>query len=195
MHHEEYFKKVKPIPLSKGRSPEMTAGEVSQLRGLLGSLQWPAVQSSPHIQCSTSLISGSMSAGLVKSIVDANKLLRFCKENAVLGQSMSPWDQSVDFGWFACSMLLSVCDGIHRRLILLVPQETFEGQEMPYHLIDWKSSKLTRIARSSLGAESQAAASRRCRGFLLSVLGAFAEAEPRTEVSHEEQSPAAGDDY
>ena len=40
---------------------------------------------------------------------------------------------------------------------MLVPQETFDGVEMPYHLIDWKSSKLPRIARSSLGAESQAA--------------------------------------
>ena len=43
------------------------------------------------------------------------------------------------------------------HLIMLVPQETFDGVEMPYHLIDWKSSKLPRIARSSLGAESQAA--------------------------------------
>ena len=69
---------------------EMNPREVSQLRGLLGSLQWPAVQSSPHVQCSTSLISGSMSAGLVKSIVDANKLLRFCKENADVGARYEP---------------------------------------------------------------------------------------------------------
>ena len=60
LHHAEYLQKVKPIPLQKGRNPEdeLTTRELTQLRGLLGSLQWPAVQSSPHIQCSTSLISG-----------------------------------------------------------------------------------------------------------------------------------------
>ena len=86
------FKKVKPTALGKDRSPEdeMNPREVFQLRGLLGSLQWPAVQSSPHVQCSTSLISGSMSAGLVKSIVDANKLLKFCKENADVGARYEP---------------------------------------------------------------------------------------------------------
>ena len=39
-------------------------------------------------------------------------------------------------------------------LIMLVPQETFDGVEMPYHMIDWKSSKLPRIARSSLASQA-----------------------------------------
>ena len=163
LHHQEYFKKVKPIPLGKDRSPEdeMTPKELSQLRGLLGSLQWPAVQSSPHIQCSTSLISGSMSAGLVKSIVDANKLLRFCKENADVGARYEPLG-AVDQLRLVC--MFDAAFGVRRDassqggyMIMLVPQDTFNGEEKPYHLIDWKSSKLPRIARSSLGAESQAA--------------------------------------
>ena len=163
LHHQEYFKKVKPIPLGKDRSPEdeMTPKELSQLRGLLGSLQWPAVQSSPHIQCSTSLISGSMSAGLVKSIVDANKLLRFCKENADVGAKYEPLG---DVNQLRLVCMFDAAFGVRRdassqggHLIVLVSQETFNGEEKPYHLIDWKSSKLPRIARSSLGAESQAA--------------------------------------
>ena len=163
LHHSEYFKKVKPIPLAKGRNPEdeMTSREVTQLRGLLGSLQWPAVQSSPHIQCSTSLISGSMSAGLVKSIMDANRLLRFCKENADVGAKYEPLGP---IGGLRLVCMFDAAFGVRRDsssqggyLIMLVPQETFEGTECPYHLIDWKSSKLPRIARSSLGSESQAA--------------------------------------
>jgi len=38
-----------------------------------------------------------------------------------------------------------------------VPESTFHGTETEYHVIDWKSSKLPRVARSSLGAEAQAA--------------------------------------
>ena len=163
LHHQEYLQKVKPIALAKDRSPEneMTPKELSQLRGLLGSLQWPAVQSSPHIQCSTSLISGAMSAGLVKSIVDANKLLRFCKENSDVGAKYEPRG-SVDQLRMVC--MFDAAFGVRRDassqggyLIMLVPQATFDGEERPYHLVDWKSSKLPRIARSSLGAESQAA--------------------------------------
>ena len=163
LHHEEYFKKVKPTALGKDRSreDEMNPREVSQLRGLLGSFQWPAVQSSPHVQCSTSLISGSMSAGLVKSIVDANKLLKFCKENADVGARYEPLGE---LSGLRLVCMFDAAFGVRRDsssqggyLIMLVPQETFDGVEMPYHLIDWKSSKLPRIARSSLGAESQAA--------------------------------------
>ena len=52
------------------------------LRQLLDSLQWPVVQSSPHIQASTSLLSGEMSGGLSSPLLEANKLLRFAKSNA-----------------------------------------------------------------------------------------------------------------
>ena len=142
LHHEEYFKKVKPTALGKDRSPEdeMNPREVFQLRGLLGSLQWPAVQSSPHVQCSTSLISGSMSAGLVKSIVDANKLLKFCKENADVGVRYEPLGE---LSGLRLVCMFDAAFGVRRDsssqggyLIMLVPQETFDGVEMPYHLID-----------------------------------------------------------
>ena len=42
------------------------------------------------------------------------------------------------------------------HLAMLVPEESFE-QETPYHVVDWRSYKLPRIARSSLSAEAQAA--------------------------------------
>ena len=41
--------------------------------------------------------------------------------------------------------------------MMLVPKTTFDGVEGPYHVIDWRSSKLPRVARSSLGAEAQSA--------------------------------------
>ena len=86
MHHAEYLHKVKPIPL---------------FRGLLGSLQWPAVQSQPHLHCSASLLAGQMSAGLVKSITDANKLLKFAKENSDVSLRYSYLDepQNLRLGW------------------------------------------------------------------------------------------------
>ena len=39
--------------------------------------------------------------------------------------------------------------------MLLTPKKVFQ-EETPYHVLDWKSFKLCRVARSSLTAEAQA---------------------------------------
>lgn len=92
LHHEGYLKKIKPMTISKHLGPEseLDNKEISTLRGLLGALQWPAVQSSPHLQASTSIISGSISRGLVKTAMEANRLLKFAKENNDVGLTFAP---------------------------------------------------------------------------------------------------------
>ena len=63
LHHGFYLKRVKPMTLPKhvGPEKELSGSGVSALRGLVGSLSWPAVQSSPHLQASTSMLSGDVS--------------------------------------------------------------------------------------------------------------------------------------
>ena len=65
LHQTKYMEKVKPINYDKKRSAtdSLHEREITQLRGLLGSLQWPAVQTSPHLQCSTSLMAAHVSHG------------------------------------------------------------------------------------------------------------------------------------
>ena len=163
LHHSEYLHKVKPITLDPRRGPEdyMTPNEVTKFRGLLGSLQWPAVQSQPHLQCSASLLAGQMSAGLVKSINDANKLLKFAKENSDVALRYSYLDEPHKLR-LVCMFDAAFCirrDNASQGgyIVMLVPESSFHGTESEYHVIDWKSSKLPRVARSSLGAEAQAA--------------------------------------
>lgn len=74
---ESYIHKVKPVTIHRNRIPEeeMTDQDRSQLRALLGSMQWPAIQTAPHLQCSCSLVSGKMSQNKMQAIVDANSLL------------------------------------------------------------------------------------------------------------------------
>lgn len=78
LSQESYIHKVKPVTVHRNRTPEeeMTERDRSQLRALLGSLQWPAVQSSPHLQCSCSLTAGKMAQNKLQAIVD------FAKQNA-----------------------------------------------------------------------------------------------------------------
>ena len=162
--HSEYFKKVLPIPVDKNRPPgqPLTDKEQTMLRGLLGSLQWPAVQTSPHIQASTPLLSGEMSNGTSSALLEANRLLRFCKTNSDVHLTFPPLGQLEDL---RISCMFDAALGVRHDgssqggyIVLLTHKDTFEGKECPYHVLDWRSFRLPRIARSSLAAEAQSAA-------------------------------------
>ena len=43
-------------------------------------------------------------------------------------------------------------------IIMLTHKSAFEGAEVPYHVLDWRSFRLPRVCRSSLSAEVQSAA-------------------------------------
>ena len=83
LHQEPYMGKIKPISFSKGRpmSDYLLDKEITQVRGLLGSLQWPGVQTSPHLQCSTSMLAGQITKATVQTLHECNRLLKFAKEN------------------------------------------------------------------------------------------------------------------
>ena len=139
----------------------MIPAEITQLGGLLGSLQWPSAQSQPHLQCSISLLIGQLSAGLVKSIQDANRLLKFAKLNSDV---FLCYEHLCGLEDLRLVIMVDAVFGIRRDgscqggyLIILVPKITFDGIEGPYHEIDWQSTKLPRVARSNLGAEAQSA--------------------------------------
>ena len=163
LSHENYYKKLKPLTVEKHRGPSdpLGAKDVTQLRGLLGSLQWPAVQSSPHLQASASLLAGQMSSGTVETLHEANRLLRFAKGNSDVSLHYGPICSLADLR-LVCSF--DAAFGVRKDgasqggfITMLVPKGVFEGEEHPYHVVDWRSAKLPRIARSSLSAEAQAA--------------------------------------
>ena len=160
LSHENYYKKLKPITVDKNRGPAdpLSAKDTTQLRGLLGSLQWPAVQSSPHLQASASLLAGQVSSGTVETMNEANRLLRFAKGNSDVSLEYKAMCPLEDLR-LVCSF--DAAFGVRRDgasqggyITMLVPKGVFEGEEHPYHVVDWRSAKLPRIARSSLSAEA-----------------------------------------
>ena len=163
LHHKEYLHKVKPITLGRDRGPadQMTPSEITQFRGLLGALQWPAVQSQPHLQRSTSMLASQLGTGLVKCIQDANRLLKFAKLNSHLAlnyEYLGPVGELrlvTMFDAAFCVRRDSASQGGY--ITMLVNEKALRGEESSYHVLDWKSSKLPRVTRSSLGAEAQAA--------------------------------------
>ena len=120
------------------------------------------MQSSPHIQASTSLLSGEMSTGLSSPLLEANKLLRFCKTNSDVHLRFPPLGKLEDL---RLSCMFDAALGVRHDassqggyIVLLTHKDTFNGTESPYHVLDWRSFRLPRVARSSLAAEVQSAA-------------------------------------
>ncbi|CAJ1349274.1 unnamed protein product, partial [Effrenium voratum] len=159
-HHKTYFTKVKPITVAKGRKPEdvVTDKERNLLRSLLGALQWPATQSSPHLQVHTSMLSGETSEAVIETTHSANKALRFAKVNDDVGLIYRPLGEFGDLcliAWsdaaFANRKDLTSQGGYLVALVPLVHRDVVEkGLEGYYHILDWRSFKLPRLKAKQL---------------------------------------------
>ena len=165
LHHKEYLKKVKPITVGKDRQPhqQVTDKERNLLRSLLGALQWPAVQSSPHLQIHTSMFSGEITTATIETIHNTNKALRYAKSNDDVGLTYRPIAHIADCCLVAWSDAAFASRKDHSSqggfIVALMHKDAIEkGFESEYHILDWHSFRLLRVARSTLAAESQAAA-------------------------------------
>ena len=102
------------------------------------------------------MLAGEVPKATVATITSTNKALRFAKANSDVRLQYSPLGAGVEDvtfiaysdAAFACRADLSSQGGY---LTIL------EGNACGYHLLDWRSFKLPRVARSTLAAEGQAA--------------------------------------
>ena len=102
-----------------------------------------------------------MSTNKIRAIVEANSLLRFAKDNCDVGLRYDPFESS-DLSDLRMTVMFDAAFGVREDgssqggcLMLLTPKKVFQ-EETPHHVLDWKSFKLHRVARSSLSAEAQA---------------------------------------
>ena len=166
LQHTSYLAKQKPISFedtnnNANSDQPVTEKQRTMLRGLVGALQWPATQSSPHLQASVSQLAGLTSKATTSTLREANKCLRFAKQHSDVGLKFQRIGRPEELTLIAYSdaAFASRHDLTSQggQLILLVHHSVTTGQEGSYHIVDWRSWKLPRVARSSLAAESQAA--------------------------------------
>ena len=163
LEHQQYITKQKPITVDNKEDDDrpVTEKERSSLRALIGALQWPAGQSSRHLQAAISQLAGQVSKATVATLREANKTLRYAKSNSDVCLHFT------NIGSLEDLTFLTYCDAAFASrpdntsqggyLVMLVHHSVTTGQEGPYNLVDWRSWKLPRVARSCLSAESQAA--------------------------------------
>jgi hypothetical protein len=167
LSYADFIRKVKPITLRKEAkdSWQATPTEIRLLRGLIGALQWPATQCCPHLACSVSMLAAYVSDCKVSHLKEANKCLRFAKNHASVTQKFYRYPDVkswIELGFLSCTDAAWATrpDGSSQggHLVLAVPPRAFKDESVHYGILEWKSYKLPRVARSSLHAETQAAA-------------------------------------
>ena len=119
------------------------------------------MQSAPFLQCSTSLISGQQKTGKLRAIIEANQLLNFAKKHADVRLQYVPLKIKTLADLRLC-ITFDAAHGVREDatsqggFLAFVTTDAVFAEETPYHVIDWRSFKLPRVARSSLSAEAQA---------------------------------------
>jgi hypothetical protein len=96
----------------------------------------------------------------------ANKLLRFAKKNKEVTMHFPSFEGTIatwnDLGFLALSDAAWAArpDGSSQggMMVLILPKTAFDDKSVEYAMLDRRSWKLARVARSSLNAETQAAA-------------------------------------
>ena len=111
------------------------------LRALLGGLQWPATQTAPHLCASVSLLCGEVSQATVATAQQANKTLRFAKNNSDTGLMFT------QLGKLSHLCMIALSDaawGVRRNFesqggyfVLLMNSKALQGHmDQPYVILD-----------------------------------------------------------
>ena len=140
-----------------------TATEVSQLRGVLGSIQWKVTQTGPQFAAALNHLQSDVTRATTQTLKDANKLVTEIKRGAqplkIHHHDYVHWKDIASITWHDAaqgdrkdgSSTGGYIRGFGRKDKILA------GDWTPISLMSWSTSKLPRVARSSLGAEIQSA--------------------------------------
>ncbi|CAE7325309.1 RE1 [Symbiodinium microadriaticum] len=146
----------------KGEDHLITDQELSQARAILGSAQWRVTQTAPHHAAKLSLLQSSLSTREPHLIEQVNKLVREIHMNrfvSVKVQQLNPHrpDDLHFIGFSDAALANRPGGGSTGGFVLgLIHSKDLSKGEGAINLVSWRSSKLHRIARSSLAAEAQA---------------------------------------
>lgn len=160
---KEYLSQLGEIEVSTERAKELsspvTESERTELRGILGGLQWLVTQSNVHSSVDVNLLQSDISTATVETLLLANKTLRKVRQGPgelftrkIEGtMTMAAWS---DASW--ANRKSGNSTGGY--LIGLCNESVLDGERGHVSIVSWSTNKLKRVARSSMAAEMQALA-------------------------------------
>ena len=156
------MEKIQPIEVLKHRRNQpqspLTPEEISQLRSLVGALQYAAVHTRPDIAAKVGEIQAAVSKGVVQDLLYANKVLAEAKSHPVCLMTLPICPDQVTFCAFSdASFLSGKSTHAHQGcLIFATTPELLSNKKSVVSPVAWVSKKIQRVTRSTLGAEAVA---------------------------------------
>jgi len=149
------------IEIPKGSDRPVNERELSQLRAVLGALQWKATQTGPHIASSLNALQSQVTKATLKTLKEANDLIKITQINdlpiTIHHHDYINWWEVGCINWNDAAQGDRPDGGSTGGQVhgLADVSKITAGEWTPVSLIGWNTSKLPRVARSSLAAEIQ----------------------------------------
>jgi hypothetical protein len=164
------------IEIPKGPDRPVTEKELSQLRAVLGALQWKATQTGPHISATLNALQGQVTKATLKTLKEANDLIKVTKLNnepiTIHHHNYVGWKELCSINWCDAAQGDRPDGGSTGGQVHGLADYTkiTQGEWTKVSLVSWNTSKLPRVARSSLAAEIQSMSIGEDESFLIRLM-------------------------
>ena len=165
VQQSQYVKDINPISLSRERKQQVedvvTEKERQELRALIGSLSYAAINSRPDLCSRLGWLQSSINKACVNTLVEANKILHEGKMYAETALRIQPIRLAdIRFVAFSDASFASAkSNDSHQGMIIMAAHKDIgENKVSPVNPILWHSKKIQKVAVSTLSAEAMALA-------------------------------------
>ena len=166
LSQSEYVRKIKPIQIDVSRrtTPEelATDRERQELRALIGSLQYAAVNTRPDLSSRLSMLQSKINSARVETLIEANKVLHEVKRHHDVQLCIQPIScQDFRFLAFSDASFASKSnpDSHAGSIILGTHKRISRNVSCPISPISWGCKKIQKVVTSTLSAETMSLAS------------------------------------
>ena len=153
---ENYTNSLNLISLTKEQildpHRKLNEKETTSLRSAIGQLNWLANISRPEISYQVSTISAKIKTATISDIKETNKIIKFVKQNKSFITFPSLHLPSTKVVMYSDASFNNLSDGNSQGGYIIFLSDKYNNSSP----IAWKSTKLRRVARSTLAAETLA---------------------------------------
>ena len=161
LDQKEYVQGIDPIAIDRHRRKKeqeiVTEPERQGLRGLIGSLQYAAINTRPDISAKLSFLQSKINCATIHDLLEANRLLGEAKKHSDVKVTISniPLDQVRMISYSDASFATREKKQSQKGgLILATHEDVFNQKVAKASPLVWFSKKIDRVVASTLAAET-----------------------------------------
>ena len=161
LSQEKYVTKIEPIHINNERKQQpdlpISAEEKLELRGIIGSLQYAAVNTRPDLSSRLSHLQSAINTATISTLTEANKTLHEAKRHKDTKIKIQPIDiKQLRFLAFSDASFSSPKqpDSHSGSIIMATHSNITQNYTCPVNAISWGCKKIQKVVVSTLSAET-----------------------------------------